>query len=198
MYFNFVNSAASYIDVSYAGANTFADNVSISNTSSGYMRFGAFSGTSVLAATKYISTPSYTSGSQLSLDYVTSPGTTAFGTVDITTTFSAISTTLNGDIDVNVSGANGTITLNTSSFTAGVELTGDNVQLTNANALSTTSGATIIIRTDGGGDCDWTGGNSFGTFTVVNQDAGNRIRMANTNGDTFYGPTSFQQASGGT
>ena len=199
---SFVNSSTNFIDISYNGASTFADNVSITNSdANGYIRMGQNGGTSVLAAGKYLFTPDYNQGDQFICKQVTSPGTTAFGTVQVTNAIDFTASSINGDITAISTGGNQTITLNGSTLSAAANLTADNINLNNGNALSTVSGNCTITKTEGGGNNDWDGGNTFGQLpnmvTIRNQDNNRRIRMADTNGDTFEGNVTFDQQDAG-
>ena len=176
--------------------------MSITNSdANGYIRMGQNGGTSVLAAGKYLFTPDYNQGDQFICKQVTSPGTTAFGTVQVTNAIDFTASSINGDITAISTGGNQTITLNGSTLSAAANLTADNINLNNGNALSTVSGNCTITKTEGGGNNDWDGGNTFGQLpnmvTIRNQDNNRRIRMADTNGDTFEGNVTFDQQDAG-
>jgi hypothetical protein len=192
----FINSSSSQLDVSFTGANSFADDVTISNTNaSGIVRFGQSGGTSVLAAGKSLISASYTVGSGFICNNLTSPGTADFGEVNVTGRITFNSTSINGDITATTTGSNQQITISSSSFTANASFTADRIVLNNTNAFSTVSGSCSFTKTPGGADDTWTGGNTFGAFTIDNQDATRRIRMANVAGDTFMGNATFNTAA---
>jgi hypothetical protein len=126
---------------------------------------------------------------------------TASGTTSITnSTFeNGYTLTSTGAISLassTVSGAMSAITTNLITIsqlnaTAGVTLQASNFTVTGPNNFSTLSGSASITKT-GGGDANWSGGNTFGNVVITNNGSGHiRLVESGTVGDTFQGNATF-------
>ncbi len=187
----FTNTVAGGIQISYVGVSTFADDITLTNSGTGGISFGALTGNTSLTGGSLLS-GGFSNG-PLTLNRVTQTSANANGSFT-PTIFTALNTTLNGNFSLTTTGS--TITITTSSFTASnVFSAATTITLNNANAFSTVSGNTAFTI-GGGGIVTWTGGNTFGNVSVTTNSA-NYLRMANTNGDVFTGSATFVQNAAG-
>jgi hypothetical protein len=187
----FINAANGRLYVSHQGTSSFSGDVTFNNTATGGIEVGGGGGTSA-QSTGRVLTEGFTSGSFV-FNRFTQSGTEANGSFT-PTSFSALNTIIRGDFSVVTTA--GDLTINTCSFTAGNTFTSaGNLMVTNANSFSTISGTTTFEK-NGGGDNIWTGGNTFGNVTVINND-NNYVLMANSSPDDYNGSATFMQMSTG-
>lgn len=188
---SFINNASGRLYVSHQGTSSFSGDVTFNNTASGGIEVGGGGGTSA-QSTGRVLTNGFTSGSFV-FNRFTQSGTEANGSFT-PTSFSALNTIIRGDFSVVTT--SGDLTINTCSFTAGNTFTSaGNLMVTNANSFSTLSGTTTFQK-NGGVDNIWTGGNTFGNVTVINND-NNFVLMANSSPDDYNGSATFMQMSTG-
>ena len=192
----FINGTSSPVQVAYADTTYFNGNLTLDNSGTGGLTIGAANtatAVSYIASGGALLTNGYSDAS-LIIRRMTQNGTAANGA--FTPTTATLSNCSFGG-DFSLTSATTTLTITNCSFTANCTLVCEtNLTLTGVNNFSTVSGATSITRNVGTAASDWTGGNTFGNLTVTNNST-LRIRLANTNGDTFLGTAAFINTNSG-
>ncbi|MBI1192435.1 MAG: hypothetical protein GC205_04590, partial [Bacteroidetes bacterium] len=153
----FVNTNSGGIQVSYRGANTFGGDITLTNSGSGGITFGAGGGTSAQSAGGLL-TDGYSAG-PLTLSNFSQTSSNASERIT-PTTFTATSCSFNGDFAITTS--SGAIALTTCTFLASCSMiSATHITATGANQFSTGSGSSEFVMNDGTNTA-WTGGNTFG------------------------------------
>ncbi len=187
----FVNTNSGVLEIGYSGTNSFDQNITLNNSGTGGINFGANGGTSTLANGALI-TSSFTNG-PLTISNFTQSQVYANSAMN-PSTFSCTTCSIKGNFSVTTS--SGDITLATSSFTASNSFTSSAGHLvTGANSFSTVSGSTSFTKNGGAADL-WAGGNTFGPVTFTNNSTV-ELRLASTSADTYTGSATFVRTSTG-
>ncbi len=158
--------------VNYLTGNTYNDNITVSNTGSGRIRFNTYTNTSTLASGKTIAIGSggYNSGT------LTINGIAISGSV-------AQSFTLTGTSTLNLANITfgGTVSISSPNFNLG---------------YSTFNGAVSVTK-NGSGTASWEGGNTFNSTLDVNVSGGNLNLNSWTNTNTFNDNVTISNTSSG-
>ncbi|MCH6233060.1 T9SS type A sorting domain-containing protein [Cognataquiflexum rubidum] len=207
----FQNNGTAFMDISYNGTNTFAQQVTINNSSpGGEVRIGEVGGTSVLQTGGLVTT-GFAVCNILEINNFTQLTNAPNGNFN-TVTFTSANNNFLGDFSVTTSGnmtfTNANIFEGNNSFISAGQIT----MTAGGNTFSSPINATTMIR-NGGGGITWGPGNTFGnlsltdnsanaltmqggnTFngnTLITNNSNTNLRFANTIGDTFNGPVTFQ------
>jgi hypothetical protein len=188
----FTNSGTSLIDIAIRGTNTFANQITINNSSpSGSVRFGVVGGSSSLTTGGLI-TSGFTVGSILEIRNFTQSQNAANGNFGVTT-FTSINSSFQGDFGVTATTINFT---QANTFARNGTFTAANINIPNGGNSFATLGGTANFTKTGGIANNWFGGNTFGTSTITNSST-STLRLANTNGDTFSGDITFVKSGSG-
>jgi hypothetical protein len=189
------SASSAILYISHSGTSNFNGNVTIYNSSSGGIQFGGNGGTSTFAPGKAFTAGSFTTG-PLVLNRINQSGATALSLEVNPSLLNVLNSTIISDFSA-ICSTTGTI--NASTFKKNFTLSADDVNLTNANILSSESG-NVTITKNGGSNNAWTGGNIFGNsegITTIINNSSKYLLLANSNGDTFSGNTVFKQLSSG-
>lgn len=207
----FQNNGTAYMDISYNGTNVFAQQITINNSSAtGEVRIGEVGGTSVLQTGGLVTT-GFAACNVLEINNFTQLTNAPNGNFN-TVTFTSANNNFLGDFGVTTSGnmtfTNANIFEGNNSFISGGQIT----MTAGGNTFSAPTNATTIIR-NGGGGITWGSGNTFGNLsltdnststltmqggnifngnTLITNNSNTNLRFANTLGDTFNGPVTFQ------
>ncbi len=181
----FIAQNANTIYPAYAGASTFAGNVTIDNSGTGGIYFGGGAGTGTIASSFALLTNGFSTGT-LSLIGVIQNGSTtnsAFAPV----TFVATNCNFGGNFTLTSAT---TATITGSTFSRTNSFTAADISGVATSTFSTTSGTTAFVKT-GGAINVWNGGNTFSNCTFTNSSSNLQLRLAGTTGDTYTGTTRF-------
>jgi hypothetical protein len=207
----FQNNGTAYMDISYNGTNTFAQQVTINNSSAGgEVRIGEVGGISILQTGGLVTT-GFAVCNILEINNFTQLTNAPNGTFN-TVTFTSANNNFLGDFSVSTSGnmtfTNANIFEGNNSFISAGQIT----MTAGGNTFSSPINATTMIRNGGGGtlwgagntfgnltftdnspsSLTMTGGNTFNGNTHITNNSNTNLRFANTIGDTFNGPVTFQ------
>ena len=190
----FQNNGTAFMDIAYRGTNTFAQQITINNSApTGEVRFGELGGTSVLQSGGLVTTD-FAASNVLEINNFTQLTNAPNGPVFNSVTFTSANSTFLGDFAVNTTG------------TANMTFTGSNrfdgTNTFNANARIVMGGSNFFSTLPGNNsifikgpasttDDSWFGGNTFGPVHITNNSGTAHLRLANTNGDTFLGTSTF-------
>lgn len=187
----FIVNNSGGLQIAYAGANTFADDIILDNNSTGAVTFCGGGGTAVQSSGSIL-TNGFTGGS-LTLSSFTQSDVQANQFLN-PASFTATNCDFSGDFSLTTSA--GTLAITTSAFRASNTFNAvSNFTVTGANSFSTTSGSTDFT-VNGSTIITWTGGNTFGNVSFTHNSTA-LWRLANTNPDTYTGSATFVQASTG-
>lgn len=188
----FVATNANYFQIAYTNNVTFNGNVLLDCTSSNGIFFGTSTGNTTINAGYAMLTNGFTNGT-LALVRVTQDGSTANATFN-PVTFTATNSTIRGNFTVVASGTttiSGSVFQRTNSFTSATFATMSD------NNFSASSGTTTFTKTGNTSEI-WAGGNTLYNTTITNNSAAQYIRLAGTNGDSYFGTTYFVTANAAT
>ena len=187
----FANTSSGGIQVSYRGSNIFGGDITLTNSGSGGITFGAGGGTSTQSSGALL-TDGYSAG-PLTISNFTQSNSSANERIT-PTAFTATSCSFSGNFAITTS--SGAITLTTSNFLASCSMiSATHISATGAHQFSTVSGSSEFIM-NGGSNITWTGGNTFGNVSFTNNGT-SYLRLGNTNPDDFNGSATFVQTSTG-
>lgn len=180
------------LQIARSGVNTFADNVTINNATSGEFSFGINNGTSIISNGSSILTSGFSDGN-LIFRGITQNGNNSNGSFEPSNFTSAMNSVFEGDISIVASQS---IILTNSSFRRNNVFTAPSINVTTACNFSTTIGTSIFTKT-GTVNNDWNGGNSFGNVIFIMEATSGRLRLANNAADTYNGNVTFQRTAQG-
>ncbi|WP_075352044.1 T9SS type A sorting domain-containing protein [Algoriphagus marinus] len=200
----FTNTGTNFLGIAFRGTNTFAQQITINNSSAnGEVRFGEGGGTSTLA-TGGVVTSGFSVGNILEFNNFIQVQNSPNGNFGVTT-FTSINSSFQGSIGVNAT----TFTSDNSVFQRDITVTATTINFTRANTFArngtftatnftqtiagssfATAGGAVTFTKNGGAANTWYGGNTFGTFTFINN-SNSTLRLANNVGDTFISTSVF-------
>lgn len=208
----FINTGTGTLDIGYAGASTFADEITINNLDgAGSLRFGNGGGSSVLSSGALVTTD-FAACNVFEVRNFTQSSSTTNGNFNANTiTFN--NATFRGDIQATTTGSGTFSFLNNSAFEGNNVFTAA-AQMSMPNGGNTFSlpGNTTLLTRNGGAGVTWGAGNSFGILTLTDNSDGNLViqggntfnnaasitkngnailRLGNTIGDTFLSTSMF-------
>ena len=200
----FTNTGTNFLGIAFSGTNTFAQQITINNSNAnGEVRFGEGGGTSTLA-TGGVVTSGFSVGTLLEFNNFTQTQNSPNGNFGVTT-FTSINSSFQGSIGVNTT----TFTADNSIFQRDITVTATTINFMRANTFArngtftaanftqtiagssfATAGGAVTFTKNGGAANTWYGGNTFGTFTFINN-SNSFLRLANNVGDTFISTSVF-------
>jgi hypothetical protein len=191
----FVNNGTNTYDIGYNGTNTFEDEITVNNLNgAGTVRFGANGGTNVLN-NGGLTTSNFNVGAALNISNFSQMTNAANGSFTVNT-FTATSSSFQGDFEVTTTSTG--ITLTSSTFNGNnVFDAASGIQLNAGNNLSTTAGNTTTMFKRGTTTNAWQGGNVFGNLIVNNESTGVLRIGDNATGDLFSGNATFRRNNTG-
>jgi len=178
------------LTIARSGTNTFSGNVSVNNTSTATVSFGAIGGTSEIASGRALLTSDFSIGT-LNLTNVSQLGNSPNGSFNPTTL--VISNSIIGG-DFNAIGT-GNYSVQNSSFLNNVTLSGGRIsQLTNS-IFGTNSSHTILLTKTAGTNDTWSGNNTFNGLTTITNSGTANLTLANTTADNYNTDVTFNNFS---
>ncbi len=186
----FNNTGGGLMEIAYTGMSTFSGDVTLNNSSAKGINLGPPASTSATINGNLKTTTGFSNG-PLNLYRLEQMATTPNGSFT-PTSFTATNTRLHGAFSCVTSG---NMTLTGSVFNRNNTLTALNFSQIVQCTFSDKGGSTTITKT-GGTNNNWTGNNTFGNVTIINQ-SDKSIEMANSpsSPDRFEGRAEFQQTN---